>query len=112
MKSFFWASCRLVNRAFRFGAGPAATTVKHPDYAANGVIYEVNVRQFSPEGTFKAVEAQLPRLKDLGVDILWLMPIHPVSEDGRKGTLGSYYAVKDYKAVNPGLAQCRTSKTW
>lgn len=77
------------------------TTVKHPDWSRNAVIYEVNLRQFTPEGTFKAFEKQLPRLKDLGVDILWLMPIHPISQDGRKGTLGSYYAVADYKGTNP-----------
>ncbi len=77
------------------------TTVKHPDWSNNATIYEVNVRQFTPEGTFKAFAEHLPRLKDLGVDILWFMPIHPISEVNRKGTLGSYYAVKDYKAVNP-----------
>lgn len=77
------------------------TTVQHPDWSNNATIYEVNVRQYTPEGTFKAFAEHLPRLKDLGVDILWFMPIHPISEVNRKGTLGSYYAVKDYKAVNP-----------
>ena len=66
-----------------------------------GVLYEVNVRQFTEEGTFKAFETHLDRLKDMGVNILWLMPIHPISEKERKGTLGSYYAVSDYRAVNP-----------
>lgn len=80
---------------------PEPTTVKHPQWSRNAVIYEVNLRQFTPQGTFKAFEKQLPRLKDLGVDILWLMPIHPISEDGRKGGLGSYYAVADYKGTNP-----------
>lgn len=75
--------------------------VASPDWAANATIYEVNTRQFSPEGTFKAVEAQLPRLKQLGADIIWLMPIFPISELNKKGTLGSPYAVADYKAVNP-----------
>ncbi|MDE6396306.1 MAG: alpha-amylase [Muribaculaceae bacterium] len=79
----------------------APTTVKHPEWAKNAVIYEVNTRQFTPEGTFKAMGAHLDRLKDLGVDILWFMPIHPISEKNRKGKLGSYYAVKDYTAVNP-----------
>jgi len=65
------------------------------------VIYEVNVRQYTPEGTFQAFSNHLPRLKDLGVDILWLMPIHPIGELERKGSLGSYYAVRDYTAVNP-----------
>ncbi len=76
-------------------------TVKHLDWTRNAVIYEVNVRQYTKEGTFSAFEQHLPRLKDLGVDVLWFMPIHPISEKNRKGTLGSYYAVKDYKAVNP-----------
>jgi len=77
------------------------THVLHPEWAQHAVIYQVNVRQFSPEGTFAAIEPQLDRLSELGVDILWLMPIHPIGVEGRKGTLGSYYAVKDYCAVNP-----------
>jgi glycosidase len=72
-----------------------------PDWAYNATIYEVNIRQFTEEGTFKAFSEHLPRLKTLGVDILWLMPIHPIGELNRKGTLGSYYSVKDYKDVNP-----------
>ncbi len=71
------------------------------DWAKNANIYEVNIRQYSQEGTFNAFAQNLPRLKEQGVDILWLMPIYPISEEGRKGTLGSYYAVKDYTAVNP-----------
>ena len=84
-------------------AAPEAnvTHVIHPEWAKNAVIYQVNVRQFSDEGTFAAVETQLDRLSELGVDILWLMPIHPIGMEGRKGTLGSYYAVQDYCAVNP-----------
>ncbi|XLS28575.1 alpha-amylase family glycosyl hydrolase [Flavobacteriaceae bacterium M23B6Z8] len=73
----------------------------HPEWSKNAVIYEVNIRQFTPEGTFKAFEAHLPRLKELGVDILWLMPIHPIGEKNRKGEMGSYYSVKDYYGVNP-----------
>lgn len=65
------------------------------------VLYEVNVRQFTEEGTFKAFEEHLDRLKDMGINTLWFMPIHPISETERKGTLGSYYAVDDYTAVNP-----------
>lgn len=65
------------------------------------VLYEVNVRQYTEEGTFKAFEKHLERLKDMGVNTLWFMPIHPISETERKGTLGSYYAVDDYMAVNP-----------
>ncbi|WP_228852961.1 alpha-amylase family glycosyl hydrolase [Aegicerativicinus sediminis] len=74
---------------------------KFPDKLAGSTIYEVNIRQFTPEGTFKAFSDHLPRLSDLGVDVLWLMPIHPISETNRKGTLGSYYAPQDYTAVNP-----------
>ena len=80
---------------------PAPTTVNHPDWSRQAVIYEVNVRQFTPEGTFEAILPHIPRLKDLGVDILWFMPIHPISQENRKGKLGSYYAVYDYKGVNP-----------
>lgn len=65
------------------------------------VLYEVNVRQYTEEGTFKAFEEHLQRLKDMGINTLWFMPIHPISETERKGTLGSYYAVDDYMAVNP-----------
>ncbi len=73
----------------------------HPEWTYDSVVYEVNIRQFSPEGTFAGVEAQLPRLKDLGVDVLWLMPMYEIGTEGRKGTLGSYYAISDYKKVNP-----------
>lgn len=76
-------------------------SVKHPAWSHNKTIYEVNLRQFTKEGTLKAFEAELPRLKELGVGILWFMPINPIGEVNRKGTLGSYYAVKDYLAVNP-----------
>ena len=75
--------------------------VKHPEWSKNVSIYEVNVRQFTPEGTFAALEAHLPRLKNLGVEILWLMPINPIGEVNRKGTLGSYYSIKDYLDINP-----------
>ena len=70
-------------------------------WADTCVMYEVNIRQFTEEGTFAAFEGHLDRLKDMGVNTLWLMPIHPIGVEGRKGTLGSYYAVKDYMDVNP-----------
>lgn len=73
----------------------------HAAWTYDAVVYEINVRQYTPEGTFAAAQAQLPRLKELGVDVIWLMPIYPIGEKERKGTLGSYYAVKDYCAVNP-----------
>ena len=77
------------------------STVSHPEWSKNAVMYEVNVRQFTPEGTFNAFAEHLPRLKELGVDILWFMPVTPIGEVERKGTLGSYYSVKDYTGINP-----------
>ena len=67
----------------------------------NQVMYSVFVRNYSKEGTFAALEKDLDRIKNLGVDIIWLMPIHPIGEKARKGTLGSPYANKDYREVNP-----------
>jgi len=75
--------------------------ITHPKWTRNAAIYELNTRQFTPEGTFKAAGRQLPRLKDLGVTIVWLMPIHEIGVKNRKGSLGSPYAVKDYYKVNP-----------
>ena len=75
--------------------------LRHPEWSKNAAIYQINTRQFTTEGTFRAAEEQLPRLADLGVRILWLMPVHPIGEQNRKGTLGSPYAVKDYYGVNP-----------
>ncbi|MCM1031287.1 MAG: alpha-amylase family glycosyl hydrolase [Oscillibacter sp.] len=69
-------------------------------WAENASLYEINIRQYTPEGTFEAFGRHLPRLKELGVDVLWFMPITPISEKNRKGTLGSYYAVKDYRGIN------------
>ncbi|MFZ2899538.1 MAG: alpha-amylase family glycosyl hydrolase [Saprospiraceae bacterium] len=76
-------------------------TILPMDWVKNANIYEVNIRQYTPEGTFNAFRTHLPRLKEMGVDVLWLMPIYPVSKDRRKGSLGSYYAVGDYKGINP-----------
>ena len=67
------------------------------------VIYSVFVRGHTKDGTFRALEGDLDRLKGLGADILWLMPIHPIGEEGRKGTIGSPYAIRDYRAVNPDM---------
>ncbi len=77
------------------------THVKQPEWSKNLSIYEVNVRQYTPGGTFKELEAHIPRLKELGVGFLWFMPIQPIGEKNRKGSLGSYYSIKDYTAVNP-----------
>lgn len=64
-------------------------------------IYEVNLRQYTQEGTFKAFEKEMPRLKNMGVKTLWFMPITPISQQGKKGSLGSQYAAADYTAINP-----------
>ncbi len=74
---------------------------RHVDWSYDAILYEMNVRQLTPEGTFQAAAAQLPMLKELGVDIVWLMPIHPIGVLERKGSLGSYYSPRDYYAVNP-----------
>lgn len=71
------------------------------DWQANANVYEVNIRQYTPPGTFNAFAEHLPRIKRLGIDIIWLMPVQPIGEKNRKGELGSYYSVKDYTAVNP-----------
>jgi len=81
--------------------GLVVSMVEHPQWSINANIYEVNTRQFSPEGTFGAFAGHLDRLQDMGVDILWFMPIQPIGEKNRKGSLGSYYSIRDYTAVNP-----------
>lgn len=84
--------------------------VQHPEWTKNATIYEVNIRQYTTEGTFKAFENHLQRLRDMGVDILWIMPIHPIGEKGRKGTLGSPYSVKDYYGINPEFGDMESFK--
>lgn len=74
---------------------------RHPADVYGATIYEMNVRQLTPEGTFAAAESVLPTLKEVGVDIIWIMPIQPIGELTRKGTLGSYYSIVDYCAFNP-----------
>jgi alpha-amylase len=95
-------SCK--NNTSKEPVNDSTATVKiddHPDWSLQGNIYEVNVRQYTAEGTFAAFEKHLQRLKDMGVQTLWFMPITPISKTDRKGALGSYYAVADYKAINP-----------
>ncbi|MBZ0268520.1 sulfotransferase, partial [bacterium] len=72
-----------------------ALSVCHPEWARDAALYQLNTRQFTPEGTFAAAEAHLPRLRRLGVDVLWLLPIHEIGVERRKGRLGSPYAVRD-----------------
>ena len=81
----------------------------HPEWSKHSNIYEVNIRQYTPEGTFNAFEKHLPRLKEMGVDILWLMPIQPIGKIKRKGILGSYYSISDYSAINPEFG---SKKRW
>lgn len=90
----------MSNQAQRYQPIPYVT-LEHPEWSKDASIYQINTRQFTPEGTFRAAETHIPRLKALGVDIIWVMPINTIGEKNRKGTLGSPYAVKDYYAVNP-----------
>lgn len=87
------------------------TTVIQPSWTKDAVIYELNVRQFSKEGSFAAVTSDLDRLQNLGIDLLWLMPVHPIGIVNRKGELGSYYSVKDYYDVNPEFGSMDDFKT-
>jgi len=80
---------------------PLVSEVVHPEWSKNIVMYEVNVRQYTPEGTLKAFEEHLPRLKALGADVLWFMPTFPIGIVNRKGELGSYYSVRNFMDVNP-----------
>ncbi|MBV8687666.1 MAG: alpha-amylase [Alphaproteobacteria bacterium] len=103
----FWALLLLAFFAAPAVADPYAprdlSGVKHPDWARSAILYQLNTRQFTAEGTLAAAEKQLPRLKALGVDIIWLMPVQPIGVKNRKGTLGSPYSVRDYYQVNPEL---------
>lgn len=92
----------------------AATTndMPHLPWTRQAVIYQINVRQYSAAGTLAAVQADLPRLKALGVDILWVMPWQPIGKLNRKGTLGSYYSISDYTAVNPEFGTLADAKSF
>ncbi len=103
---FVLYSCDLQNGAKEDKPAPTEDKIGQNDSAdwwKNANIYEVNVRQYTPEGTFSAFRQHLPRLKEMGVDILWFMPVHPISETKKKGTLGSYYAISDYRGINPNF---------
>ena len=82
-------------------AAAVAATHEAPAWTRSATIYEVNVRQYTPQGTLAALQPELPRLKALGVDILWLMPVQPIGVQNRKGPLGSYYSVRNYVDLNP-----------
>ena len=99
-------SVALVVALLLAGCAPAVAEANFepgtpPQWAEDAVIYEVNVRQYTKEGTFAAFSEHLQTLKDMGINTLWFMPIHPISETKRSGTLGSYYSITDYRAVNP-----------
>lgn len=84
---------------------------RHPEWILQGNIYEVNVRQYTKEGTFAAFSQHLERLKEMGVQTLWFMPINPISQKDRKGLLGSYYAIANYTAINPEFGTLADWKT-
>jgi glycosidase len=73
----------------------------HADWSYSAVLYEMNIRQLTPEGTLRAAEKKLEFLHSMGIDAIWMMPIYPIGEENRKGSLGSYYSIQDYCAVNP-----------
>ena len=75
--------------------------MQHPAWSYDAVLYEMNVRQLTSDGTFRAAIPHLARLADMGVDAVWLMPIYPIGIEARKGSLGSYYSIRDYCAINP-----------
>ena len=95
------AGCSISGR--KKASKPFISSVVHPEWSKNSVLYEVNIRQYTDEGTFNAFAQHLPRLKALGVDVLWFMPTFPIGILNRKGELGSYYSVKDFMDVNPAF---------
>lgn len=99
MRRLFVMFLALVACAAGAADRPAARVA--PEWLRDGVVYEIFPRAFSPAGTFKGIVPQLDRLKSLGVNVIWLMPIHPTGKEKQKGSLGSPYAVRDYDAVNP-----------
>ena len=90
---------------------PFHSDVVHPEWSKNSVLYEVNVRQYTPEGTFNAFTTHLLRLKSLGVDVLWFMPTFPIGVLNKKGELGSYYSIRDYLNVNPAFGTLEDFKS-
>jgi glycosidase len=117
-KPFPWRTTLLLSTLLLVGCDPSRTATvgtgseaiadeaivresSYPDRLAGSTIYEVNIRQHTPDGTIEAFIEDLPRLKDLGVDVLWIMPIQAIGRENRKGSLGSYYSVTDYRQLNP-----------
>jgi len=85
--------------------------LSNTDWINDQTIYEVNLRQYTNDGTISAFRKHLPRLKDMGIGILWFMPLHPIGEKNRKGELGSYYSVKDYFSINSEFGTAEEFKT-
>ena len=88
-----------------------STQFKAPSFLSEATVYEVNIRQYTQQGTLKAFEKHLPRLRQMGVDVLWFMPLTPISQKGKKGSLGSYYACSNYMAINPEFGTEQDFKT-
>ena len=101
--SLLFTSCNNTDNSKHISANTDSSKflVKHPDWIKTANIYEVNLRQFTKSGTINEFRKQLPRLKEMGVEIVWFMPINPIGIKNRKAPLGSYYSVKDYTTVNP-----------
>ncbi len=91
----------LVGYAICLPVFAQTTQVQHLPWSRKAVMYELNVRQYTPEGSLRAIIPELPKIRALGTDILWVMPIQPIGVKERKGTLGSYYSIQNYTAVNP-----------
>ncbi len=102
MKKFIILSLAIINLQLIFAQAP--------EWSKDKTIYEVNIRQYTPEGTFDAFATHLPRLEKMGVGILWMMPIQPIGELNRKGSLGSYYSISDYTATNPEFGSLKDFK--
>jgi glycosidase len=94
-------ACFVLAAGLLAAAQPAPAQAPDTSWVARSALYEVFVRDFSPAGTFRGVTEGLDRIQASGADVLWLMPIHPIGAKNRKGSLGSPYAVRDYRAVNP-----------
>ncbi len=101
---FILSACNTKEKGGQTGTQNAKTMTDRfmpPDWVRGTTIYEVNIRQYTPEGTFNAFAGHLPRLKELGVETLWFMPVTPIAQKNKKGSLGSYYACSDYTSINP-----------
>lgn len=99
-------SCKLMKKddqkdPEKSNVNSMTTGFKPLPWAHSTNIYEINVRQYTPEGTFNSLAKELPRLKDMGIKTLWFMPITPIAQKNKKGSLGSYYAASDYTSINP-----------